>query len=229
MLKKIAFKKNPILKKEIRVTEFDKRFWHKIQMFYKRFFIFLFISFLFSSPIFCQKITVNVFIEKKINHPESDTIYYDFNRRLTWQDFQGNVPAGAPWGAMTASGFSFNSSMREDENSINISVGVYSFFTKHDSWKKPNVNSSYHLEHEQHHFDITRLYAQKLVDEIGNAHFTKSNYRKLLYCIFDKVYAESIAYQQEYDKETKNSMDAEKQKEWDQKIQTEIQKLKGFK
>ena len=186
-----------------------------------------FISFflLFSLQLFSQKITVNVFTENKINNPESDTIYYDFNRKLAWQYFQGKIPPSAPWGAMTASGFSFNSSMNEDENNIHISVGVYTFFIKHDSWKKTEINSAYHLEHEQHHFDITRLYAQKLVDEIKKANFTKNNYRKLLYSIFDKVYAESIAYQHEYDQETKNSMDVEKQKEWNKKISTEIKKL----
>ena len=187
--------------------------------------LFLSAFFLFSSQLFSQKITVNVFIENKINNPKSDTIYFDFNRKLAWSDFQGNVPAAAPWGAMTASGFSFNSSMNEYENNLHISVGVYTFFTKHDSWKKPEINSAYHLEHEQHHFDITRLYAQKLVNEIKKADFTKSNYRKLLYSIFDRVYAESLAYQREYDQETKNSMNIEKQKEWNKKISTEMKKL----
>ena len=187
--------------------------------------LFLSAFFLFSSQLFSQKITVNVFIENKVNDPKSDTIYFDFNRKLSWNDFQGNVPAAAPWGAMTASGFSFNSSMNEYENNLHISVGVYTFFTKDDSWKKPEINSAYHLEHEQHHFDITRLYAQKLVDEIKKADFTKSNYRKLLYLIFDKVYAESLVYQREYDQETKNSMNIEKQKEWNKKISTEMKKL----
>lgn len=168
---------------------------------------------------------MNVFTENRINNPKSDTIYFDFNRKLMWSDFQGSVPTAAPWGAMTASGFSFNSSMNQYENNLNISVGVYTFFTKHDSWKKPEINSAYHLEHEQHHFDITRLYAQKLVDEIKEAKFTKSNYRKLLYSIFDKVYAESLAFQHEYDSQTKNSMDVERQKEWNKKISTEILKL----
>jgi hypothetical protein len=190
--------------------------------------IFIFFSFLFSSPIFSQKITVNVFIENKISKPQSDTIYYDFNRKLSWQDFQGKVPPAAKWGAMTASGFSFNSEMEDDGNKhIVISVGVYTFFTKHDSWKKPDINSAYHLEHEQHHFDITRLFAQKLVSEIKTAHFTKSNYRKLLYSLFDKVYEESVAFQHEYDNQTKNSMDVEKQKEWNEKISAEVKKLRS--
>ncbi|HXR84127.1 MAG TPA: hypothetical protein VN722_07455 [Hanamia sp.] len=194
-------------------------------LFRKITFYLLFFSF-FSSLIFSQKITVNVFYENKINHAASDTIYYDFNRKLTWSDFQGKVPASVPWGAMTASGFSFNSSMEENENNIEISVGVYTFFTKHDSWKKPNVSSAYHLEHEQHHFDITRLGAQKLVEEIKKAHFTKNNYRKLLNSMFEKVYDETIARQHEYDNETKNSMDIEKQKEWNEKISGEIAQLK---
>lgn len=189
--------------------------------------IFNLIFFLSSSQIFAQKINVNVFIENKINHPESDTLYYDFNRKLTWQDFQGKVPSSVPWGAMTASGFSFNSSMEENENNIQISVGVYTFFTKHDSWKKPEVNSAYHLEHEQHHFDITRLGAQKLVEEIKKAHFTKNNFQKLLNSIFNKVYDENIAWQHQYDKETKNSMDIAKQKEWNEKISAQIAGLKN--
>jgi hypothetical protein len=187
--------------------------------------LFLSAFFLFSSQLFSQKITVNVFIESKINNPKSDTIYFDFNRKLAWSYFQGSVQPFAPWGAMTSSGFSFNSSMNEYQNDLHISVGIYTFFTKHDSWKKPEINSAYHLEHEQHHFDITRLYAQKLVDEISKANFTKRNYRKLLYSIFDKVYAESLAYQHEYDAQTKNSMNVEKQKEWNKKISAEIKKL----
>lgn len=195
-------------------------------MFVRKITFFIFLSFLFSAKVLCQKVMVNVFTENKTSNPTGDTIYYDFNTRLSWQDFRGEVPSGAPWGAMTASGFSFNSSMVEEENEIEIYVGVYTFFTKHDSWKKPAVNSGYHLEHEQHHFDITRLYAQKMVQEIKKAHFTIGNYRKLLYSIFDKVYNESIATQHEYDNQTKNSLDIEKQEEWNKKITAEIKKLK---
>lgn len=183
-------------------------------------------SLLFSLQLFAQKVTVHVFMENYQNHHESDTIYYDFDRKLNWSDFQGKVPVGLPWGAETASGFSFHSSMESYENNINISVGIYTFFTKHDSWKKPNVNSAYHLEHEQHHFDITRLSAAKLKDEIQKAHFNRSNYKSLLNSIFNKVYNEEIVLQKKYDAETRNSVDTTKQKEWNQNISAQIQKLK---
>jgi hypothetical protein len=181
---------------------------------------------LFSFQAFAQKITVHVFMEDYKASPHSDTIYYHFNRPLAWTDFRGKVPAGAPWGAMTSSGFSYKSSMSVDENTIDISVGVYTFFIKDKSWKKPEANSAYHLAHEQHHFDITRLGAAKLVNEIRKAHFTISNYKTLLNSIFDKVYSEQIALQNQYDRETKNSMDTAAQLKWNQKISDEIRSLK---
>lgn len=193
----------------------------RIKIFYLAIF-----SLLFALPIFAQKVTVHVFMENYQNHPESDTIYYDFYRKLNWSDFQGKVPSSVPWGAETASGFSFHSSMESYENNINISVGIYTFFTKHDSWKKPNINSAYHLEHEQHHFDITRLSATKLEDEIQKAHFNRSNYKSLLNSIFNKVYNEEILLQKKYDAETRNSVDTAKQKDWNHNISAQIQKLK---
>ena len=135
---------------------------------------------------------------------------------------------GAPWGAMTASGFSYKSSMSIDENNIDISVGVYTFFMKHNSWKKPVANSPYHLEHEQHHFDITRLGAAKLVYEIRKAHFTQANYKTLLSSLFDRIYNEQIAMQNQYDHETKNSIDTAMQLQWNKKISDEIRKLQNY-
>lgn len=194
-----------------------------------RFFISALFSFIFSSQTFSQKVTVNVFIEHKTAPEKSDTIYYDFNRKLAWKDFQGKVPSPVPWGAITASGFSFDSELNDDGNNITITVGIYTFFLKHDSWKKQDINSAYHLEHEQHHFDITRLHTQMLMEEIKKAHFTSDNYKKLLTSIFDKVYDDNTAMQHLYDTQTNNSMNEEKQKEWNQKVSGEIEKLKGHK
>jgi len=193
----------------------------------RKFLILVLFSFLLSFKTFAQKITVHVFTENYKSKPGSDTIYYDFNKPLHWADFQGKVPTGVPWGAMTASGFSFNSSMNRDGNTIDISVGVYTFFTKHDSWKKPEANSPFQLEHEQHHFDITRLGSAKLENEIRNAHFTATNYRTLLNSIFNKVYLEEEAWQKQYDLETHNSLDTAQQLAWNKKISEEINKLKS--
>ncbi len=166
-------------------------------------------------------------MQNKKTNSKSDTIYYDYNRKLAWKDFQGKPDQLSFAGAVTASGFAFNSQMNFDGTSIDLTIGVYAYFTKHDSWKKTNINSDYHLLHEQHHFDITRLGAERLIAEIQKAHFTKANYNTLMNSIFDKVYYENLALQQQYDRETKNSIDEKKQLEWNDKIAAEIKKLQS--
>jgi hypothetical protein len=192
-----------------------------------KFYFFTIFSLIFSLQCFSQKLVVNVFIDNKISKPNSDTIYYDFNRKLAWPDFQGKPDPNHFGGAVTASGFAFNSEMNFEDQTITLTIGVYSFFIKHESWKKANINSDYHLLHEQHHFDITRIGAQKLVEEIKKAHFTKDNYNTLMNDIFKKVYDENIALQQQYDQETKNSIDIKKQMEWNDKIAAEIKRLRS--
>ena len=189
--------------------------------------IIFFLSFFPAFSLHClsQKMAATVFMRNEKAKSASDTIYYDFARRLTWSDFQGKPDSNHFGGAVTSSGFVFNSEMDFDGQNIDLTIGVYSFFTKHDSWKKSIINSDYHLLHEQRHFDITRLGAQKLAYELQTANFTKGNYNSLLNAIFYKVYDENIALQNQYDRETMNSMDIKKQIEWNDKIAAEIKKL----
>jgi len=166
-------------------------------------------------------------MENRKASTKSDTIYYDFNRNLTWSDFKGRPVEDYFAGAVTASGFAFDSQMDFDGTNIYLNIGVYTFFTKNDSWEKPQINSGYHLLHEQHHFDITMIGSETFINEIRKAHFTKDNYTKLLTSIFDKVYKENLDIQHLYDAQTNHSINVEKQLEWNKKIADEIQKLKA--
>ena len=177
---------------------------------------------------FSQKVVVNAFMVGKQTAHDNDTIYYDFNRNLTWSDFKGTPNNNYYGGAVTASGFAFNSQINFDGKNIYLDIGVYTFFSKNDSWKKRQINSNYHLLHEQHHFDITRLGSQKFIMEIEKAHFTRQNYSALLRSIFDKVYKENELMQKQYDRETNHSLNVDKQVAWNNKIATEIQKLKAI-
>lgn len=65
---------------------------------------------------------VRVFMENKKNLANSDIIYYDFNRRLTWKDFQGIPDVYHFGGAVTSSGFAFNSEMNFDGENMNLII-----------------------------------------------------------------------------------------------------------
>ena len=137
---------------------------------------------------------VYVFMENRKTSTGSDTIYYDFNRSLKWSDFKGKSDQNYFAGAVTASGFAFDSQMDFDGTNISLNIGVYTFFAKNDSWKKPQINSDYHLLHEQHHFDITRIGSEEFINELKKAHFTRDNYTTLLTSIFNKVYKKIQTY-----------------------------------
>ena len=182
----------------------------------------------FSTIIKCisQKVIVHAFMENKKASGGNDTIYYDFNRNLKWSDFKGKPDESFFAGAVTASGFAFDSQMDFDRTNIYLNIGVYTFFAKNDSWKKPQINSDYHLLHEQHHFDITRIGSEGFINALKKAHFNRENYTTLLTSIFNKVYKENSDTQHLYDKETNHSINVAKQLEWNDKISAEIQKLK---
>ncbi len=174
---------------------------------------------------FTQKIVVKVSMDNKVASPQNDTIYYDINRPVTWADFQGVPDNNSPGGAITASGFAFNAKMNMVNNNIYLYINVFTFFSKHNSWKKPAIHSDYHLLHEQHHFDITRLYAQKFYDELLKADFTVNNYNKLLPSIFNEVFEENNVFQKKYDDETQHSINTKEQLRWNAEIEKEVKAL----
>ena len=179
----------------------------------------------FSFSCFSQKVFLNVFMENKISNPTNDTIYYNPNKPLTWDDFKGVPDYNNPGGAITASGFAFNANMSMTGKDIYLNVGIYTFFSKKKSWKKPNINSNYHLLHEQHHFDITRISAEKFYNELLKVNFTVNNYNKLLSSLFNKVFDENTALQQKYDSETRHSINTSEQLKWNDKIAQEIRSV----
>ncbi len=172
-----------------------------------------------------QKMKVNVILLDKIAEASSDTIYYNVNRKLTWNDFKGKPVMNHFGGAVTASGFAFNADMNMRGTEVNLNIYVFTFFDKKASWKKANINSEYHLVHEQHHFDITRLSAAKLCEEYKKANFTLNNYQELLSSVFDKVFKENSALQNQYDNETHHSINKITQLYWNSKIDAIVKTL----
>lgn len=157
-------------------------------------------------------------LDNKISSPNSDTIYYDINRKLTWDDFKGKPDMNHKGSAVTSSGFAYSWNGQDDGETLYLNISVYTFFTKNNSWKKSMVNSDYHLLHEQRHFDITKLGADNFVKELKNTSYTIKNYQQLISQIFDRVYDENLALQHEYDLETKHSLDKQKQELWNERI-----------
>ena len=110
-------------------------------------------------------------------------------------------------------------------NLITINVYIYTFFIKSESWRKPFIDDQYHLVHEQHHFDISRLGAQEFYNSLLHNNFSASNYKQRLKDIFNKTYSDNLALQDQYDKETEHSIKNAEQLKWNENISNAVSKL----
>lgn len=174
---------------------------------------------------FSQKVVVNAFMIDKPNSPNADTIYYKKNIALSWDNFKGPAVLNSFAGAVTASGFAYNAGISGDMNLITINVYIYTFFIKSESWRKPFIDDQYHLVHEQHHFDISRLGAQEFYNSLLHNNFSASNYKQRLKDIFNKTYSDNLALQDQYDKETEHSIKNAEQLKWNENISNAVSKL----
>ena len=187
----------------------------------------VFIPLLFlAKNAFPQKLELKVIMMDKSRSEINDTIYYSWQHPLSWDDFKGTPDLKNPAGAVTASGYAYNAGIVRDNDEIFIKISIYTFFVKHESWKKSIINDPYHLIHEQHHFDISRLGAEDFYNKLTHTEITAANYKTLIGNLFDKSYNENIALQEKYDNETQHSIKTREQLAWNQLIEKEIKNIK---
>lgn len=179
------------------------------------------IIFLFVNTTKAQ-MSINILWTDKANLEQKNTIYYNAAKKLIWSDFKGYPTLPEPVAAITASGFGYKSAMHAKNGKGEITVSIYCYFDKQNSWVRNGKNTQYILNHEQHHFDITYISAKMFINKVRTATLTITNMEVLL----SKIYNESVAYmnkmQNNYDKETNNGQTKQKQEEWNTFIEAKL-------
>ncbi|HTB53496.1 MAG TPA: hypothetical protein VK718_12055 [Ferruginibacter sp.] len=174
-----------------------------------------------------QKLSVTVKYVTTHGPADKSTIYYDGQRKLTWDDFQGNPDNSVEYAALTSSGFGIDLEMHGNSSSASMTIIVFCTFSKPESWVKPDQKSDYILNHEQHHFDLTYIYTQRFVKKLQEANFTVKNYQDLIKRIYDDAERDLHDEQAKYDDETHHSVIKARQEEWNKKIDEELAALNG--
>jgi hypothetical protein len=148
---------------------------------------------------------------------QEKTILWKKNQKLSWTDFKG-IPQNSQAAAVTASGLTYSfSTIKKNNVIVDINFEVSSFFYPYKSWYQPALCDSLILSHEQLHFDITEVYAEKFRVRLAAAAFT-NNAKAEVKAIYDQVTRELNKYQNLYDAETNFSRDLEQQLLWNKKI-----------
>ena len=154
-----------------------------------------------------------------------DKIFWNENRELVWSDFQSQTkPNTSQAAATTYCGISYllNSSTKKFTDK---QVKIESFFIPSKSWAHPEHKTDNVLMHEQSHFDIAELFARRFRKLISD----KSLDVKSLQKYYERIYDDYKDYQQDYETVTNHGRIRDKQLEYSQKINEEIEELSDFK
>ncbi|MCW3092761.1 MAG: hypothetical protein JWP81_3830 [Ferruginibacter sp.] len=169
-----------------------------------------------------QKLSVVVNYVTGDGTNNSNIIFYQPGKLLSWDDFKGKSVEASDAAALTNAGFGVKLMFRSIENTSQLVISVSCSFAKRDSWVKPGNKTPYILNHEQKHFDIAFIHTRQFIRNLRKADFTNSNYAALIEKIYNQTAAELTEVQDRYDAETSHSRIPQKQSEWDEKISGQL-------
>ncbi len=172
---------------------------------------------IFSFILFTLSITLTV-----AQDPADDPLTWTAGRKLTWNDYKASPNPKSDAAATTSTSLSIDYHISGSQ----FSYTIKSWFSRSRSWGRNKTD--YILSHEQGHFDIAEIYARKLHQRMSAYTFSKKNYQKELNRIYNEVADEKAAVQQQYDRETRHSIDEVKQAEWLKKISRMLEELKEY-
>ena len=148
---------------------------------------------------------------------QTDTIYWNASSPLKWADFKASPDMRSPYLALSSAGITYTITF----NNNNPVYEVKAFFVPAKSWRKITADSNL-LKHEQLHFDITELFARKLVKELSAIPIKKRTDQEYIIKMAEQVIAEKNKYQETYDRETKRGTNIPVQEQWQKLVMEQL-------
>ena len=158
-----------------------------------------------------------------------ETMIWQEDQKLTWEDFKGQPNPNSDAVALTASGLTFGYSVKTSGRKIvGYTSSVEAHFYPDKSWYLRGKADDYILGHEQLHFDITELYARKFRQQLERL-VVNQNIRIQMNQIHEAINEALTKTQKTYDEQTKHSINVDAQKYWNNYIKEELKKLEKYK
>lgn len=167
-----------------------------------------------------MKIVITLILFLLLNRAfAQDTINWQPDYKLKWEDFQGKPDTASEHGAVSTIQIKYTFTSTEKD----FSFKIYCFFERKKSWVK--ILSNEGLIHEQGHFNIAEISARKLMMAFKNYKFNPPTVVEDLRKIFAQIKMERAAMDASYDKETDYHRNSINQEKWNKKIGQELSRL----
>jgi hypothetical protein len=154
---------------------------------------------------------------------DNDTLYYH-QRKINIDDFTPLKKRTSSFAAaiFTSMGYQSEVSMSNDTVYLDFAIKVYQI--KGMSWVLEEANSKVVLEHEQIHFDITQLVAEKFKERLREEALPAQDYDSRIQFLYLDYYRMINRMQNSYDNETKHGLDKDEQTKWQKTVRNELDK-----
>ena len=157
------------------------------------------------------------------------TLMWRDNLKLTWNDFKGEKNRETDAVAVTASGITFSYSVRKSNiRIVDFKAKIEAHFYPNKSWVIKQLADDYILAHEQLHFDITELHVRKFRKQVSAVKATQ-NLGSVLDRLHLNINKELAAMQNQYDRESNNSINKDAQAKWIVFVAKELKKYEAYK
>ncbi|MBS1528064.1 MAG: hypothetical protein JST19_20630 [Bacteroidetes bacterium] len=153
--------------------------------------------------------------------PENDTIYYSVNRPLKWTDFT-ETQLKDPYDAEIFAGVGYTENIEVEKGVVRLKLALKVDVPKSACFVRPGARNDYALNHEQRHFDIGKIVAERFKHKVQVMKLPPDNYDGPINVQYLETLRELDALQKQYDRETKHGMDTLAQAEWNRKIDKEL-------
>jgi hypothetical protein len=167
-----------------------------------------------------------IFDEDTLKTELGDTVYYNKKRKLNWKDFKGGAQFGSRWAAQVFTSFGFEYRAKVNNRVVELRIRTAVWLDKTMSWVRPDAKTDYTLAHEQLHFDITKLIAERFKRKVANMTFTVEDFKSEIQHQYLEFYRQLNEVQTQYDGETNHGLDTDNQARWIEKVRKDLQSFK---
>jgi hypothetical protein len=159
---------------------------------------------------------VRIEVKETTKRSDRDTIFYDPSRLIHWADFRDKPNSRSTFNAVIFTSLAIEGSPFVSEGTIVMPLEVKVYMLPTNSWVKSK--DDYSLNHEQRHFDVTRIVGNRLKSTLLGLDVNPDNYDAMVNDAFFVAFREMNRLQEIYDSQTQHGIDKAAQAHWNQII-----------
>lgn len=154
---------------------------------------------------------------------DPDTLFYNPKNPLTWSDFRAQ-PRPGRFAAAVFPSFAYEGESKTINGVVHLTITMKVFVVRDASWVRAG-RDDYGLNHEQRHFDIVKLVAERFKQKIKPSALTVEDYNSIIQYEFLESWREMTRMQEQYDSETGHGTNQSGQEAWNQRIDEDLRKF----